>query len=952
MHSKHFPWGRACLLVTAAPLSVAAVRAAAPHVVTPPPHMVPLTPGATKVTPQHTAKAVKAAKAANPGKPISKTAASHGSKVVPIHTFLESHCFDCHDSETKKGGLDLATLKFNLADPQTFPTWVKVYDRVHAGEMPPKSVKLPTVEREGFTKTLAAALTTAEQKQLAAEGATGRTVWRRLNRYEYENTLRDVLQAPWLQLRDMLPEDGLAFRFNKVGEALDVSHVQMARYLSAADYALRQVLATQAKQPETKTTRYYTREERAFYGAFDVGPEVRSTFPVLGSHADEDFLLPAYKRRKGVEKPPSPEPPTVGAKDPQRREQEGVGVVLSTYEPTEIHWGRFRAPVSGRYKLRFLARSVWIGPKPDKQWWIPDYSNISAGRRIEPITIYGDRSPRILRKLGSFDVGPEPVVKEMDVWLLQGESIRPDAARFFRPRPGDMRNPWATPEGAPGVSFQWMEAEGPLYYQWPTAGHKLLFGDLPILPMQSPTGTPAPAGAAPTSAAERYEVVSTDPQRDAPQLLHNFLGRVYRRPVTDEEVTRFLPVVQRAMAGGYSFQEAMLAGYTAVLCSPGFLYLDENPGRLDTYALASRLSYFLWNSPPDDTLLALASSGQLRRPEVLKAQTDRLLDDEKSRRFVEAFLDYWLDLRKINANDADVELYPDYQLDDLLVESSVAETQSFFGELLHRDLGVKNLVSSDFAMLNERLATHYGIPNAEKDVSGVALRRVELPPDSPRGGLLTQASVLKITANGTTTSPVLRGVWVMERILGDPASPPPPNVGAIEPDIRGATTIREQLDKHRHQESCAVCHRKIDPAGFALESFDVMGGWRDYYRATGQPKKTDDKGESATVQHVAGVGHNGRGFTFYTGPAVDASGQLPDGHAFKNVRDLKALLAQDDRKLARNLTKQLLIYATGAPVRFADRAKVDAILDHAQPGGYGVRTLVHEIVQSDLFQNK
>src|SRR5258706_9059330 len=220
-------------------------------------------------------------------------------------------------------------------------------------------------------------------------------------------------------------------------------------------------------------------------------------------------------------------------------------------------------------------------------------------------------------------------------------------------------------------------------------------------------------------------------------------------------------------------------------------------------------------------------------------------NEPKSRRFVEAFLDYWLDFRKILATAPDANLYGDYYLDDLLSESALEETRLFFTELLRDDLPARNIVASDFAMLNERLAAHYGLPQ----VQGVALRRVPLPKDSARGGLMTQAAVLKVTANGTTTSPVLRGAWIMERILGQKPPPPPPSVPAIEPDIRGAVTIRQQLDKHRSLETCSACHAKIDPAGFALENFDVMGGWRDRYRSEGEG--TPEKGIGKSGQKLA-----------------------------------------------------------------------------------------------------
>jgi hypothetical protein len=288
------------------------------------------------------------------------------------------------------------------------------------------------------------------------------------------------------------------------------------------------------------------------------------------------------------------------------------------------------------------------------------------------------------------------------------------------------------------------------------------------------------------------------------------------------------------------------------------------------------------------------------------------------------------------ATSPDAELYSDYYLDDLLTESALAETQLFFAELLRDDLPARNLVASDFAMLNERLAAHYGLP----PVKGIALRRTPLPPESPRGGLLTQASVLKVTANGTTTSPVLRGAWIMERILGQKPPPPPPSVSAIDPDIRGATTIRQQLDKHRNQESCAACHRKIDPAGFALENFDVMGGWRDRYRS------------EAGGELARGLAKSGQKFAFHYALPVDATGEMPDGRKFRDIREFKQLLLADEKLIARNLVRQLTVYATGAPVRFGDREQIDAILQRASSSHYGVRSLVQELVQSDLFRSK
>ncbi len=834
--------------------------------------------------------------------------------------FIDRHCASCHDDVEKKGDLDLTALALNPADPKNFAAWVKVHDRVESGEMPPKKKKRPaTGELEKFIGTLTAELTTAERARSADEGRATR---RRLNRYEYENVLRDLLQAPWLQVKDSLPEDGEAFRFNKIGDALDISYVQMARYLAAAEYALRQVAAHEVTRPATNVTRYYAREQRSFTGpmkfsVFNTSPE-RATFPTLGFVGQADV-------RAGKM------PATVGAADKEKRDLEGVGIVAGNYEPLEPKFTQFKAPVAGHYRLRFSTHTVWVGPtkqtdpkKPDR-WWIPDLDDVARGRRSEPITIYSETPPRQLRWLGTFDAQPEPAVSELDVWLLAGETIRPDAARLFRSRPGAGRwqNPLAEKDGSPGVVFRWLEVEGPMLDRWPTAGHELLFGDLPIKP--------------PERAGGNVVVESADPTRDASRLLQTFLNQAYRRPVAATEVKRFMPVVESTLKSGLGFADAMIAGYTAVLCSPEFVGLEERPGKLDDYAVASRLAFFLWNSAPDGELRTLAAEGKLRRPEVLRAQTNRLLDDPKARRFVDAFLDYWLDLRKMLGTAPDEGLYNDYYLDDLLTESALLETQAFFAELLRGDLPARNLVASDFVMVNERLATHYGLP----PIDGVTVRRVALPPDSVRGGLMTQAAVLKVTANGTTTSPVLRGAWIMERLLGLPPPPPPPSVPAVEPDIRGASTIRQLLDKHRTEETCASCHTKIDPAGFALESFDVMGGFRDRYRAIADG-----------VAPQPGFGKGGQKFAFHLGPPVDCSGVLPDGRAFADVRELKRQLLTDEKQIARNLARQLVIYSTGAQVRFIDRPAVEKILERTAARGYGVRAVLHEVVQSELFLNK
>jgi hypothetical protein len=835
-----------------------------------------------------------------------------GSPAAEIAPFLDKHCLECHDSQTRKGNFDLEALKFAPTDPRNLAAWVKVYDQVSSGEMPPaKKERPPLATQSAYLNDLQRKLIGADDARIAADG---RTVKRRLNRFEFENTLRDLLAAPWLDVRESLPEDTEAFRFNKSGQALDVSHVQLARYLATAEDALRQVLVASAEKLPSAPRRFYARDQGSYVGSmkfsvFNTSPE-RATFPTMGFAAQPDV-------RAGKA------PTTVGKADPAKRDLEGVGVVASAYEPIEPKFSAFKAPVSGRYRIKLCGHTVWVGPGEPKRWFIPNLDNISPGRRPEPVTVYALTPPRVLRRVANIDLNPEVTVAGIDVLLEAGESIQVDAVRFFRSRPGAGRfqNPLATAEGQPGMVMRWIEVEGPIYDRWPTAAYQALFDDLPA---RKTDATPL-----------KVEVTPKDATKDAERLLRRFVQQAYRRPITPAEEVRFLPVIQNALKTGSSFAEAMVAGYTAVLSSPGFLYLQDKPGRLDDAALAERLSFFLWNSAPDAELRRLAAEGKLRQPAVLPAQVDRLLDDPRSRRFVDAFLDYWLELRKAGVTNPDENLYPDYYLDDHLAESCVDESRAFFAELLRGDLPARHVIASDFVFVNERLATLYGLPG----VTGAAFRKVSLPKDSVRGGFLTQASVLKVTANGTTTSPVVRGAWIMERLLGRKPPAPPPSVPAVEPDIRGATTIRQQLDRHRTQESCSACHTKIDPPGFALENFDIFGGYRTNYRAI--DGKTKD----------AGIGKNGQKFAFHQALPIEPFGQL-DKQKFAEIREFKTVVLRNERQVARNLVGQFTAFATGAPVGFADRPKVEALLDAAAPRGFGVRTLVHGLVSSDLFLNK
>lgn len=593
-----------------------------------------------------------------------------------------------------------------------------------------------------------------------------------------------------------------------------------------------------------------------------------------------------------------------------RHTDDGVAIFAS-WESANIRvsmWN-FRSHVRGKYHFRISGYGYQSGGKPvNFHVNAGTFKEVTEERLIDYFAFPADK----------------PTVVEFTEQLEPDNHLR-IVADGLPALPPAVEKVGADKYTGPGLVIQWVEVEGPLLASWPPPSHVAIFGELKQAVVPGPNDP------------KRLEVVSQEPRVDAERILRDFARRAFRRPVTDEDIKPFLARVEAKLERQYSFEQAMRVGLRAVLVSPNFLFLREKAGAaselarpaLDDYALASRLSYFLWSSMPDEELLKLAEGHKLRDADVLRQQVDRMLGDPKAKSFTENFTGQWLSLRAIDATSPDRTLYPEY--DDILKMAMVKETVLFFDEVLKSDLSLTNFVASDFTFLNARLAKHYGIPGIE----GTEMRKVALPPESHRGGVLTMGSVMKATANGTTTSPVLRGAWVLERILGTPPPKPPADVEAIEPDIRGATTIREQLAKHRQDATCATCHTKIDPPGFALESFDVIGGWRDHYRATGEPREV-----------------NGRKVRMWPGPAVDPADVTPDGRPFHDIDEYKKLLLEDKDQLATALTEKLLAYSTGAAPKKADKPQVKAIVAKVREKNYGFRSLIQEVVQSPIFQSK
>jgi len=774
------------------------------------------------------------------------TAADPPSSAVTI--LFELHCMECHRDESPKGNVSLEPLLHGQRD---VALWQNVLAKIETGEMPPKPKPGLTVEERQIASDWLFTLVSAEKQM--QRNIEGRVVLRRLNRVEYENTLRDLLGVS-VRVRELLPQDASSAGFDNVGEALHSSSFLLARYLEAGEAALEQAIAN-GTQPRVK------REHVTLEAAYQVKQNSENVF------------------RKG----------------------DGGRITMfssSPWQAATMFWIEQR----GRYRFRLSVQADQSNGRP-----VVFSTHIGGGG--------GGPQPELV---GYFDAPADaPKVIEFESFMepRMSMTIRPyglaPSSEIAKAGP----QAWA----GPGLAVDWIEMEGPLNDVWPPESHHRIFGGLKQIAVKLPSGN------------EMLEVQSNDAVTDTKRIIEGFARNAFRRPISEDELAPFIAMVEKRRAAGSSFEQAVRAGLVAVMTSPQFLFLRETPGRLDDFAIASRLSYFFWSSTPDEDLLTLAEKGQLHDQATLHAQVDRLLQSPKSAAFTEHFTGQWLRLREIDFTEPSMQLYPEF--DDMLKVSMLREVRLFFDELLLKDLPLTNFLASDFSMLNGRLAKHYGIAG----VDGWTFQRVKLPPDSHRGGVLTMAAILKITANGTNTSPVIRGAYVLDRIMGMPPKPPPPDAGSIEPDTRGSTTIRQQLARHRQIESCGSCHIKIDPLGFSLENFDVIGGWREYYRSTGNGKPVEIDGKK---------------MRWLQGPAIDAGDVMADGRKIGNVDELKQILLDDSDVFGRALTIRLLTYGTGGQVEAVDQREVTAILNQAKARKWGFRSLLHEIVTSPLFLEK
>ncbi|MCA9068480.1 MAG: DUF1592 domain-containing protein, partial [Planctomycetaceae bacterium] len=601
-------------------------------------------------------------------------------------SFLKAHCTACHAGETPEGSLDLEQVSQDFRDAEVRRRWVLIHDRVRDGEMPPMSETQPdTITKSKFLKSLGESLTRADL-------ASREVVLRRLNRREYENTVRDLFGIS-IDLENVLPNDSLEQGFDTIGSGLSISAEQMVLYLEAADLVLDEVFGP-PKAPDRINETTNIKDLRSKTTA----DRITEDGVVLFSGAK---TLPLY----------------------------GVSV-----------------PSPGRYRLTVEVKAV--------QSKAPVIMRVDGG-------VTGRVASHVA---GFFEVPPN---KMTTIQLTDRAVERGDTFAFGLVKGYPF---WKVGEDyqGPGLFVGNIQIEGPLE-EWPRQSRLNLLGQV-------------------------------DPDKgtveDLRAILSRVLPRAFRRTTDATQLELFIGLAKQALDEGQSFEKALRRGLKGMLCAPEFLFLEEQlsegkPSFVDDFSLAARLSYFLWSSLPDQELHTLANRGELHRPQVLTTQVERMLKDPKSQRFVQDFTDQWLKLRDIDFTVPDQRLYPEYN--QLLRQSMLDETYAFFREILDHNHSVQNFLDSDFVMLNGPLAEFYGIAG----VSGLEMQRVKRPEKSLRGGVLTQASVLKVSADGTRTSPVLRGAWILEHLFGDPPPPPPPTVAAIEPDIRGASTIREQLFKHR-----------------------------------------------------------------------------------------------------------------------------------------------------------
>ena len=789
--------------------------------------------------------------------------------------FLKTYCTDCHGAKKQKADRRFDNLPTRIGSLDDLERYQEVVDQLNLAEMPPEGKPQPSAaERAQMIVQLTQKITAAH----AALGDTGgHSVLRRLNAWEYRQTIGDLLGLnveAWNPAEDF-PAEVKVDGFDNNGAGLVTSGMLMDHYFTAAVEAIRR--ATQfGERPKSKE---YAQQ---------------SPFYFSGKEAKDLPKLFQVDRFRFI-----PEMPYT---DMYGRHYRGghIGFLPLLRQGGLKHSGnytvRVRAAAVGRTHDYGKALGDFRNGDPlvmeiasvDRKGSVTSTGNVSKMSSLARIELTNEE-PQWFEWEVYMDAGFEPEVRFRNgpiaakrmVRVLTSQTDKEEFKPFVNMKAGMEKSHGVLKAyRGPRLRIWEIQLEGPHIASWPTAGHRTLYGDLRLEDLNAQT------------IAGRISA---------------FAETAFRRSPVEGELEPIQSLVAAKLAAGLKPLQALQLGLQAILCSPGFLYLDQGEGELDDHALASRLSYFLWSSQPDKALLDLASTGKLKSQ--LDSQIARLLADPKSDRFVSHFVRRWLDLDNIGTMPPSKEFLEYYR--DNLETAMRGETESFFRHVLDENLPLREFLAADYSFLNRELAAHYGISGVE----GSELQRVSLPAEA-RGGLLGHGAFLTASANGVDTSPVVRGIYVLEKLLGYSPPPPPPDVPDIEPDIGDATTLREQLVKHREIATCAACHRKIDPLGFALENFDAVGAWRDEYG-----KKMP----------------------------IDAAGRLPTGDTFTNVPEFRKLIVDRSEQFDRCLTEKLMTYALGRELEIGDRPATDKILAELSEKKGGLRDLIRLVVASEPF---
>ncbi len=828
--------------------------------------------------------------------------------------FLATYCVRCHGPAKQEADRRFDQLA-ELSVEDRMVLWQDALDRINLGDMPPAESRQPAAAERVVVAEQIGALVAAARKSLSPAGKA--TLLRRLNRFEYDRSVRQLLSLEGMLAdpTDSFPPDDAEDHFRNIGSKLVMSDFHLRSYLNAAQLYCEAATHPQ-QQPRPQTWRFtapFCPTGNRHDGLNEPGrfQHIRKNYHDAGGFLwirkltegvphSGDYRIRVRAEAIGRDYPYPEQLVKVMKADSLRMEiVAGThrGGDLSTNNPTDVLLAEFELPDNSP---QWFEVTAWLDQGYQPRIAFPNGPISTKALRSRLVRDYPERfSGYIAGHVPKFNtMHPEFDPAERDrlaaEFLEEQRSLKVAGkpyAQFGLSHPINTRQAWSqffSEYEGPRIRVYQIHIEGPFYDTWPPESHRRLFGDSEVT------------------------------EDDVRPLIERFVERAYRRPVADEQVDSLVDLQRSERERGASLQDSLLSVYQAVLSSPGFLYFHQRPGQLDQYDLATRLSYFLWSAPPDAELLETARAGELADDAVLGAQVDRMVSDPRAQVFVEQFTNAWLRLDKLGTMLPSQRAHPEY-FNENLEQAMRRETHLFVDDLLQNDGPLSDFLVGDRTFLNGPLARLYGV----EGVHGHEFRRVRLGTEL-RGGLLGMASVLTATANGIETSPVVRGVWVLECILGTPPPAPPPDVEPIEPDIRGAKSIREQLAMHRNVSTCNACHRKIDPLGFALESFDEIGRHRTHY----------------VPAH-----RRGRGARL----PVDSSGELPTGERFANVAELRPLLLGLGDQFVKNLTAKLLTYGTGRLPTVHDRLEVDEIAG-AVSLQVGFRDLIRRVVQSDAFQ--